>query len=132
MAMAGGAAYYGVHAITVPSLYGSDSANVVKRCWYIPVAGIIGGHFLARIQKITPVGHGLAGGATAIGIEQIQMAFSIKKNQQPAAAAPAGTGALLEPSDVHSRPQLASNVGEVEDAGALWQAPVREAAGLGV
>jgi hypothetical protein len=124
MAMAGGAIYYGAHTVTAPSLYGADSANVTKRFWMLPVAGIVAGHVLARMPKISQVAAGLVGGATAIGIEQAQLAMQIRKNASATVSAPANTGSLLSPSDVAPR-QLASNVGgyEGEDAGALWGSP---------
>lgn len=132
MAMAGGAVYYGVHAMLTPTLYGTDTANIPKRCWWLPVAGVIGGGLLTAAEKVAPVGYGIAGGATAIGIEQIQLGVSIKKN---AAIAPSTTttqtGALLEPNDVRSLPP--KDTGYEEDAGALWGAANvyrGEAAGL--
>jgi hypothetical protein len=129
-AMAGGAVYYGLHALITPSLYGTDSANVPKRCWWLPVGGVIAGHVLAMAPKIASMGLGLAGGATAIGIEQIQMGVSIKKNA--AASGTDGVGALLEPQDV--RGALPSGTGWAEeDSGALWGAANvyrGEAAGL--
>lgn len=135
-AMAGGAVYYGLHALITPSLYGSEASNVPKRCWWLPVGGVIAGHVLAMAPKISSMGLGLAGGATAIGIEQIQMGVSIKKNA--AASGTAGVGALLEPTDVRA-PQLAPNVGvgwtEEPDAGAMWGAANvyrGEAAGLSI
>jgi hypothetical protein len=133
-AIAGGAVYYGLHALITPSLYGTSSANIPSRCWYLPLAGIVGGNVLAMAPKIANMGHGLAGGATAIGIEQIQMAVSIKKNAAASGqSGTSGVGALLEPSDIQP-PQLASavGVGEVE-SGALWGAADLyrgEAAGL--
>jgi hypothetical protein len=130
-AMAGGAVYYGLHALITPSLYGSDANNVVKYCAALPIAGVIAGGLLSAAPKIGSMGLGLAGGATAIGIEQIQMAMAIKKNQQPAAGT-AGVGALLEPQDI--RGALPSGTGWAEDdSGALWGAANvyrGEAAGL--
>lgn len=135
-AMAGGAIYYGAHALTTPSLYGTDPNNIPKRSWMIPVAGVIVGHLVSRAPKIGAMGLGLAGGATAVGIQQIQMGISVKKN----AAASGQTsgfdsGALLEPGDVSPRQlqSAQSNVGYMdEDAGALWGNPrgAHEAAGL--
>lgn len=133
-AMAGGAIYYGAHALTTPSLYGTDPNNIPKRSWIMPVAGVVVGHLVTMAPKIGSLGLGLAGGATAIGIEQIQMGISIKKNQaasgQPQTS---GVGALLEPRDIAPR-QLPAGTGYVEEdeAGALWGAPrgVHEAAGL--
>lgn len=134
--MAGGAIYYGAHALTTPSLYGTDPNNIPKRSWMIPVAGVIVGHLVSRAPKIGAMGLGLAGGATAVGIQQIQMGISVKKN----AAASGQTsgfdsGALLEPGDVSPRQlqSAQSNVGYMdEDAGALWGNPrgAHEAAGL--
>lgn len=133
-AMAGGAIYYGAHALTTPSLYGTDPNNITKRSWIMPVAGVVVGHLLTRAPKIGAMGLGLAGGATAIGIEQIQMGISIKKNQAASGMAQTSgfdSGALLEPGDVR---QLSGGTGYVEndDAGALWGAPrgAHEAAGL--
>jgi hypothetical protein len=129
-AMAGGAIYYGAHALTTPSLYGTDPNNITKRSWIMPVAGVVVGHLVTMAPKIGALGLGLAGGATAIGIEQIQMGISIKKNQA-ASGQTSGfdAGALLEPGDVR---QLPSGTGYVEDAGALWGVPsgAHEAAGL--
>ena len=129
-AMAGGAIYYGAHALTTPSLYGTDANNITKRSWIMPVAGVVVGHLVTMAPKIGALGLGLAGGATAIGIEQIQMGISIKKNQA-ASGQTAGldAGALLEPGDVK---QLPSGTGYVDDAGALWGVPMgaHEAAGL--
>ncbi len=117
-AMAGGAVYYGMHALITPSLYGSDANNVVKYCAALPIAGVIAGGLLSAAPKIGSMGLGLAGGATAIGIEQIQMAMAIKKNQPSGTS---GVGALLEPQDV--RAALPSGTGWAEegpDAGTLW------------
>lgn len=134
-AMAGGAVYYGLHALITPSLYGTDQANIPKRCWYLPVGGVIAGHLLAMAPKISSMGLGMAGGATAIGIEQIQMGISIKKNA--AASGTAGVGALLEPSDIRAPALQAAQPGtgwtEEDESGALWQAANvyrGEAAGL--
>lgn len=132
LAIGGGLVYYGAHALITPSLYGSDANNVPKYCWVTPAAGIVGGALLTLAPKIASGGLGLVGGATAIGAEQIQMAISIKKNQQPAQTS--GVGALLEPGDVRAVPQMASQTGEV-DAGALYSPPDRrrhEAAGLSI
>jgi len=137
-AMAGGAVYYGAHALTTPSLYGTDANNIPKRGWILPVAGVVVGHLVAMAPKIGSMGLGLAGGATAIGIEQIQMGISIKKNA--AASGTSGVGALLEARDVRMAPQLPSGTGYVDeagyadDAGALWGNPVgaHEAAGLSI
>jgi hypothetical protein len=136
-AMAGGGVYYGAHALITPSLYGNDANNIPKRCWFVPVAGVVGGHLLTMAPKIGAMGLGLVGGATAIGIEQIQMGVSIKKNQAASGQAPqtSGVGALLEPGEGRSVPrQLNPNVGYVEEeSGALWGAPsmrASEAAGL--
>lgn len=134
-AMAGGAVYYGLHALISPSLYGTESSNIPKRCWWLPVGGVVAGHLLAMAPKVSSMGLGLAGGATAIGIEQIQMGISIKKNA--AASGTAGVGALLEPADVRA-PMLAPGVGvgwveEPDESGALWGAANvyrGEAAGL--
>jgi hypothetical protein len=134
MAAAGGGVYYGVHALLTPSIYGTSAANIPKRSWMLPLGGIIGGHALTMIPKVAAVGLGLVGGATAIGIEQVQMGISIKKNAAAsgAAAQTNGVGALLEPGDI--RQQLSSGTGVVEeDAGALWSPAnyrVSEAAGL--
>ena len=130
--MAGGAVYYGAHALLSPTLYGTEATNIPKRCWILPVAGIIGGHLLSNVGRIGSVGVGLAGGATAIGIEQVQLAISIAKNQ-PKEEKPAGTsgvGALIEPADI--RQLAAAQTGYVDDSGALWGAPDarHEAAGL--
>jgi len=137
LAAGGGLVYYGAHALITPSLYASDSANIPKRAWIVPTAGILGGALLTMAPKISSVGLGVVGGAVAIGAEQIQLAISIKKNQaasgQPAAGT-SGVGALLEPGDVRAAPQLASPTG----VGALYQPPehyrnvVHEAAGLSV
>lgn len=135
-AMAGGGVYYGAHALVSPSLYGTDANNIPKRCWMLPVLGVIAGHLLTKAPKIGSMGLGLAGGATAIGIEQIQMGVSIKKNQAASGTAGFDAGALLGGSPR----QLSGGVGEVAedeaDAGVLWSGPnygnaVRhEAAGL--
>jgi hypothetical protein len=137
LAAGGGLVYYGGHALLTPSLYGTDAMNIPKRCWILPVAGIIGGALLTMAPKVASVGLGIVGGATAIGAEQIQMGISIKKNQANQPQGTTGVGALLEPGDLRAAPQLASNVGEVYDAGALYQPPdhrraVREAAGLSI
>lgn len=133
LAMGGGLVYYGAHALATPKLYGTDSANVPKRAWIVPVVGIIGGSLLTAVPKISAVGHGLVGGAVAIGAEQLQMALAIKKNTPTGAQ---GVGALLEPGDRSAMRQLASGTGEVEDAGALYEPPTRyrrsEAAGLSI
>jgi hypothetical protein len=137
LAAGGGLVYYGAHALVSPSLYGTDAMNIPKRCWILPIAGVVGGALLTMAPKIASVGLGVVGGAVAIGAEQIQMGISINKNkanQPQAAAGTSGVGSLLEPGDLHAGRQLASGVGEVE-AGALYQPPdhrrlVREAAGL--
>lgn len=129
-AAAGGAVYYGLHALITPSLYGTESSNIPKRSWWLPVGGVIAGGLLSTAPKVSAMGYGLAGGATAIGIEQIQMGVSIAKNAK-ASGGTAGVGALLEPADV--RGSLPAGTGWVEeDAGALWGAPnvYDEAAGL--
>ena len=139
LAAGGGLVYYGAHALLTPSLYGTDAMNIPKRCWILPIAGIIGGGLLSMAPKIQSVGLGVVGGAVAIGAEQIQMGISINKNKanQPQAAGAAGVGSLLEPGDMRAAPRLASGVGEVEEAGALWSPPdhvrmTREAAGLSI
>lgn len=127
LAMAGGAVYYGLHALITPSLYGQDSNNIPKRSWMTPVGGVVVGHLLSG-TKIGAMGLGLAGGATAIGVEQVQLGMSIKKNAalQAQPAQTSGVGALLEPGDVVSTREL------VGESGALWSPPVyaHEAAGL--
>ena len=130
MAMAGGAIYYGAHALLSPSLYGSDAANIPKRCWMLPVAGVIGGHLLSKVGRVSTIGAGLAGGATAIGIEQVQLAISVKKNSAAAATGTSGVGALIEPADVRALP--AAQTGYMDESGALWAPPEsrHEAAGL--
>jgi hypothetical protein len=135
LAMGGGLVYYGAHALVTPSLYGTDASNIPKRAWMLPVGGIIGGSLLTAAPKISSVGLGLIGGAVAIGAEQIQMAISIKKNA--AASGTQGVGALLEPGDMRASRQLASQTGEVDEAGALYAPPdhrraIREAAGLSI
>jgi hypothetical protein len=134
-AMAGGGVYYGAHALITPSLYGTDASNIPKRCWMVPVLGVIAGHLLTKAPKIGSMGLGLAGGATAIGIEQIQMGVSIKKNAAASGTSGFDAGALL---GAGSPRQLAGGVGEVTDAdaGVLWEGPNygnslrHEAAGL--
>lgn len=134
MAMGGGAVYYGLHALLSPSIYGTNAMNIPKRSWILPVAGVIGGNLLTMAPKVGAIGLGLAGGATAIGVEQIQMGVSIKKNAA-ASGQTSGVGALLEPRDV-TRAALNEPVQtgymEEEDAGALWQPASysHEAAGL--
>ncbi len=138
LSMAGGAVYYGAHALATPSIYGTDPNNIPKRSWMLPVLGIIAGHAVTMMPKAAAAGYGVAGGATAIGLEQIQMGISIKKNQAASGMAPAagtsGVGALLEPRDIRPAQLAGAGVGEVEyeDAGALWGSPtgVHEAAGL--
>lgn len=135
--MAGGGVYYGAHALITPSLYGTDAMNIPKRCWMVPVLGVIAGHLLTKAPKIGAMGLGLAGGATAIGVEQIQMGISIKKNQAASGVSGFDAGALLAPSEAR---QLAGGVGAMEDgsdeAGVLWAPPSyrgaarHEAAGL--
>ena len=130
-AAAGGAIYYGLHALITPGLYGSDSANVPKYCWMLPLGGLVAGSLLSMAPKIGSMGLGLAGGATAIGIEQIQMALQIKKNQPKETTT--GVGALLEASDVRSLPSGTGYTEEYDDSGALWGAANvyrGEAAGL--
>lgn len=130
LAMAGGAVYYGAHALLSPSLYGTEPTNIPKRCWILPVAGIVGGHLLSKVGRVGTMGAGLAGGAVAIGIEQVQLAVSIKKNTAaPAATGTSGVGALVEPNEIRALPQT----GYIdEESGALWGAPDarHEAAGL--
>jgi hypothetical protein len=137
LAGGGGLVYYGAHALITPSLYGTDSQNIPKRAWIVPVGGIVGGGLLTMVPKISSVGLGIIGGAVAIGAEQLQMAISIKKNAAASgapAAQTAGVGSLLEPGDLRAAPQLASPTG----VGALYQPPeharslVQEAAGLSV
>lgn len=131
LAMAGGAVYYGAHALLTPTLYGSDAANIPKRSWMLPVAGIIGGHLLSKVSRVGTMGAGLAGGAVAIGIEQVQLAISIKKNQAASATTgTSGVGALVEPADIRALP--AAQTGYVDESGALWAPPDarHEAAGL--
>lgn len=133
-AAAGGAIYYGLHALITPGLYGSDANNVPKYYWMLPVGGIVAGTALSMAPKIGSMGLGLAGGAVAIGIEQMQMALQIKKNQPKKETT--GVGALLEPMDVRA-PQLTPGVGWTEepDAGAMWGAANvyrGEAAGLSI
>lgn len=130
LAMAGGGVYFGAHTLLTPSIIGNDPAKLVGRAWILPVAGVIGGHLLTRAPKAASAGLGVVGGATAIGIEQIQFAMQIKKQQS--AAASSNVGALLEPGDVRSAALPAAEAGYAEDAGALWTAPVREAAGLSI
>lgn len=135
--MAGGGVYYGAHALITPSLYGTDANNIPKRCWMVPVLGVIAGHLLTKAPKIGAMGLGLAGGATAIGVEQIQMGISIKKNQAASGTAGFDAGALLAAGEAR---QLAGGVGAMEDgeeeAGILWAPPNmrgsmrHEAAGL--
>jgi hypothetical protein len=134
--MGGGLVYFGAHALVTPSIYGTDAMNIPKRCWILPIAGVVAGSLLTMAPKVASAGLGFVGGAVAIGAEQIQMGVSINKNKanQPQPAGTTGVGSLLEPGDLHAGRQLASGVGEVE-AGALYQPPdhrraVREAAGL--
>jgi hypothetical protein len=135
-AMAGGAVYYGIHALLTPTLYGNDANNIPKRCWMTPVGGVVVGHLVSMAPKIGSMGIGLVGGATAIGIEQIQMGISIRKNQANLPQQTSGVGALVEASEVRMVQQLPAGTGEVSDAGALWGSPnhiqslVGEAAGL--
>jgi hypothetical protein len=141
LAMGGGAIYFGAHALTTPSLYGTDPMNIPRRCWMVPVAGVIAGGLLSAAPKVEAVGLGVVGGAVAIGAEQIMMGISINRNKanlpQPAAGT-SGVGSLLEPGDLRAGRELASQTGEVIDnTGALYQPPehlrlVREAAGLSV
>jgi len=137
MAMGGGLVYYGAHSLLTPSLYGTEAMNIPKRCWIVPVAGIIGGSLATMAPKIASVGLGLVGGAVAIGAEQIQMGISIKKNAANQPGGTSGVGALLEPGDVRAAPMLrAAETGEVE-TGALYAPPdhrnmIREAAGLSI
>lgn len=134
MSMAGGGVYYGMHALITPSVYGTDAANIPKRCWWIPVLGVVGGNFLSMIPKVGSIGHGVAGGATAIGIEQVQMAVSIVKNRK--ASGTSGVGALLDPSRDQrqlpaAQPRAEAGYTEETEAGALWTSPqLRELAGL--
>lgn len=133
LAMGGGLVYYGAHALATPKLYGTDSANVPKRAWIMPLLGIVGGGLVTAVPKMQAAGHGLIGGAVAIGAEQLQMAMAIKKNTPNAQTS--GVGALLDPGDRDAVRQLASNTGEVEDVGALYQPPSyyrSEAAGLSI
>jgi hypothetical protein len=133
LAMGGGLVYFGAHSYITPTVYGTDPTNVMKRAWMLPVAGVIVGSLVTAVPKIASVGHGLVGGAVAIGAEQLLMAASIKKNQ--AASGTSGVGALLEPGDRSAVRQLAGNTGEVEDAGALYQPPSyrrSDAAGLSI
>lgn len=140
LAMGGGAIYFGAHALTTPSLYGSDPLNISRRCWIVPAAGVIGGGLLSAAPKLDAVGLGVVGGAVAIGAEQIMMGISIAKNKSnlPVAAGTSGVGSLLEPGDMRAGRELASQTGEVIDnTGALYQPPeharlVREAAGLSI
>jgi hypothetical protein len=129
--MVGGGVYYGAHTLILPSIYGTAAANIPKRCWWLPVAGIVGGHLVGMAPKVGTVGAGIVGGATAIGIEQIQMGISINKQLAAApAAAASNTGALLAPNDIAPRQMAAAP----EESGALWGAPntqfAHEAAGL--
>jgi hypothetical protein len=129
--MAGGGAYFGAQTLLAPSIMGTDPAKIVGRAWILPVAGIIGGHLLTAIPKIGALGFGAVGGATAMGVEQIQFAMAIKKQQAPVTAT--NTGALLEPSDLRSLPAgsgIGGGSGYGQDAGALWTSPQHEAAGL--
>jgi hypothetical protein len=131
LAMAGGGVYFGAHTLLMPSIIGTDASKITSRAWWLPVAGVVSGHLLSRVPKAGAIGLGLAGGATAIGIEQIQFAMQIKKQQAAVAPAAAQVGALLEPSDIRRGALPSGETGYADDdAGALWMAPVREAAGL--
>jgi hypothetical protein len=97
----------------------------------LPLAGIVAGGALSMAPKIGSMGLGLAGGATAIGIEQIQMAVQISKNRPKETTT--GVGALLEANDVRALPSGTGYAEEDEDSGALWGAANvyrGEAAGL--
>lgn len=126
MAMAGGGVYFGAQTLLYPTVIGGDTNNIIKRSWILPVAGIVAGHMLTALPKVGAVGLGAVGGATAMGIEQLQLAMTLKKNQGVTAT---NTGALLEPSEVRQIP-AGSSGGGYSDAGAMWSPPVHEAAGL--
>jgi len=131
LAMAGGGAFFGAHTFIAPKVMsGADPRAMTLRAMATPLAGVVVGHLLTGMPKMGAAGLGVVGGATAIGIEQLQFALAIEKQQ---ASTPASnTGALLQPSDVR-----AFNTGGVDsydsyDAGALYQPQIDEAAGLGL
>lgn len=128
LGMVGGGVYFGAHTLISPSIYGQDSTNIPKRSWILPVGGIIGGHLLG-MTRVGSVGVGLVGAATAIGIQQIQLGMAIKANAPAPTTETKGydAGALLEPGDPAIQ---ALGARQEDEAGALWQAPVHEAAGL--
>lgn len=123
MAAAGGGVYFGAQTLLAPTLYGGEQANISKRAWMLPAAGVIAGHLLSRAPKIGAVGLGMVGGAVALGIEQIQLGMAIKANAA-LAPAPSNTGALLAPGGQSYALPMASNTGEAEysEAGALYAA----------
>lgn len=128
LGMVGGGVYFGAHTLLSPTIYGTETANITKRAWMLPVAGIVGGHLLG-MTKVSSVGVGLVGAATAVGIQQIQVGIAAKANQALQPGQTEGVGALLEPGDIGPA-QLSAASQQGLDAGALWQSPVHEAAGL--